>query len=83
MRICITVTGCAVHGRAFEDTIDMAVLASHARMLTVKVEGKQGVVNRCKFPAFGRVTGRAVVSELTVVMVILYMTGDTFLGGRF
>ena len=83
MRICITVTGCAVHGRAFEDTIDMAVLASHSRMLTVKVEGEQGVVNRCKFPAFGRVTGRAIVSELTVVMVILYMAGDTFLGGRF
>ena len=83
MRICITVTGRAVHGRAFEDTIDMAALTSHARMLTVKMEGKQGVVNRCKFPAFGRVTGRAVVSELTVVMVILYMTGDTFLGGRF
>ena len=79
MRICITVTGCAVHGRAFEDAIDMAVLASHSRMLTVKVEGEQGVVNRCKFPAFGSVTGRTVVSELTVVMVILYMTGDTFL----
>ena len=75
--------GCAVHGRAFEDTIDMAVLASHARMLTVKVEGKQGVVNRCKFPAFGRMTGRAVVPELTVVMVILYVAGDTLLGGRF
>ena len=83
MRIRITVTGRTVHGRAFEDTVDMAVLASHGRMLTVKVEGEQGVVNRCKFPAFGRVTGRAVVSELTVVMVILYMTGDTFLGGRF
>ena len=79
MRICIAVTGGAVHGRAFEDAIDMAVLASHARMLTVKVEGEQGVVNRCEFPAFGRVTGRAIVSELTVVMVILYMTGDTFL----
>ena len=83
MRICITVTGCAVHGRAFEDTVDMAALASHGRMLAIKMEGKQGVVNRCKFPTFGRVTGRAVVSELTVVMVILYMTGDTFLGGRF
>ena len=83
MRICITVTGRTVHGRAFEDTIDMAALTSHGRMLTVKVKGKQGVVNRCKFPAFGRMTGRAVVSELTVVMVILYVAGDTLLGGRF
>lgn len=83
MRICITVTGGTVHGRAFEDTVDMAAFASHGRMLTVKVEGEQGVVNRCKFPAFGRVTCRTVVSELTVVMVILYVTGDTFLGGRF
>ncbi len=32
MRIRITVTGRAVHGRAFKDTIDMTVLASHSRM---------------------------------------------------
>ena len=76
-------TGGTILRRAFEDAVDMTAFASHGRMLTVKVEGEQGVVNRCKFPTFGRVTGRAVVSELTVVMVILYVTGDTFLGGRF
>ena len=76
-------TGGTILRRAFEDAVDLATLTSHGRMLTIKVEGKQGVVNRCKFPAFGRVTGRAIVSELTVVMVILYVAGDTLLRGRF
>ena len=75
--------GRAVHGRAFEYTVDMAAFASYGRMFTVKMEGEQGVIHSRKVPAFGRVTGRAVVSELTVVMVILYVTGETFLGGRF
>ena len=40
VRICIAVTGGAVHGRAFEDTVDMAILASHCGMFTIKMEGE-------------------------------------------
>ena len=41
------------------------------------------MIHLCILPAFGRVTGRAVGSKLTVVMVIFLMAGDTFLGGCF
>ncbi len=41
------------------------------------------MIHLCILPAFGRVTRGAVGSKLTVVMVILCVTGDTFLGGCF
>ncbi len=40
MRICIAVAGGAVHGRAFEDAVDMAILASHCGMFAFKMEGE-------------------------------------------
>ena len=71
MRIGIAVTGGAVHGRAFEDTVDMTAFANHLCMFPVQMEGEQGVIHSCQFPAFGGVTGSTVGSKLTVVMVIL------------
>ena len=41
------------------------------------------MIHLCILPAFGRVTRGTVGSKLTVVMVILCVTGDTFLGGCF
>jgi hypothetical protein len=83
MRIGLAVAGGAVHGRAFEDAIHMTTLTSHRRMFAIEMEGEQGVIYCRKLPAFGRVTGGAVGSKLTVVMVIFLMAGETILGGRF
>ena len=83
MRIILRVTGTAVLRRAFEDSIDMAILAGHCRMFSIKMECEFGMVHLCILPAFGRVTRGTVGSELTVVMVIFLMAGDTFLGGCF
>ena len=70
MRIILRVTGTAVLRRAFEDSIDMAILAGHCRMFSIKMECEFGMVHLCILPAFGRVTRGTVGSELTVVMVI-------------
>jgi hypothetical protein len=80
--IILGVTGAAVLRCAFEDTVDMAFLACHRGMLTVKVEGKLGMIYFCQRPAFGRVTSGTVGSKLTVVMVIFCMTGETRLWSR-
>ncbi len=71
MRIGIAVTGSAVHGRAFEDAVDMTAFTYHLCMFPVQMEGEQGVIHSCQLPAFGGVTGSAVGSKLTVMMVIL------------
>ena len=71
MRIGIAVTGGAVHGRAFEDTVNMTAFANHLCMFPIQMEGEQGVIHSCQLPAFGGVTGSAVGSKLTVMMVIL------------
>ena len=80
MRIILRVTGTAVLRRAFEDTIDVTILAGHCRMFSIEMECEFGMVHLCILPAFGRVTRGAVASKLTVVMVILLMAGETCLG---
>ena len=77
MRVIFEMAGGAVLRRAFEDAVDMAFLASHYGMFAVKMEGEQGMIHLCILPTFGRVTGRAVGSKLTVVMVIFLMAGET------
>jgi hypothetical protein len=83
MRVVLAVTGSAIHGCAFEDTVNMTALASYGRMFPIKMEGEQGVIHCRKLPAFGRMTSGAVGSKLTIVMVVLRMTGETFLRGHF
>ena len=73
MRIILRMTGTAVLRRAFEDAIDMTILTGHCRVFSIKMECEFGMVHLCILPAFGRVTRRAVGSELTVVMVIFLM----------
>ncbi len=81
MRVILRMTGGAIHGRAFEDAALVTLLASNCCMFAVKMEGEFGMINFGILPAFGRVTGRAVGSELTVVTVILLMAGETRLWG--
>ena len=73
MRVILGMTGGTVLRRAFEDSIDMTILAGHCRMFSIKMECEFGMVHLCILPALGRVTRGAVGSELTVVMVIFLM----------
>ena len=53
MRVIRSMTGGTILWRAFEDAVDMATLTSHGRMLTVKMEGKLGMIYIGRFPTFG------------------------------
>ena len=53
MRVIRSMTGGTILWRAFEDAVDMATLTSHGRMLTVKMEGKLGVIYIGRFPSIG------------------------------
>ena len=79
MRVVIDMTGGAVHGSAFEDAVLMTVFASHGRMLTIEMKCEFGVIHMGRLPAIGRMTGRAILSKLAVVEIILLMTGIALL----
>ena len=83
MRVIRGVTGSTVLRRAFEDSVDMAILTGHSCMLTIKVEGKLRVVHFRRLPTFGRVTASALIAKLTFVSVILGMAGGTILRRAF
>ena len=77
MRIILGVTGTAVLRRAFEDAIDMATFAGNSRVLAIKLEGEFRMIDIGGFPAGWGMTRRAVGSKLTLVRIILGMTGST------
>ena len=52
MRVIRSMTGSTILRRAFEDAVDMTAFASHGRMLTVKMEGKLGMIYIGRFPTF-------------------------------
>ena len=79
MRVVINMTGGAVHGSAFEDAVFMTVFASHGRMFSIQMECKFGVIYMGGLPAIRRMTGRAILSKLAVVEIILLMTGIALL----
>ena len=49
-------------------------------MFSIEMESKLGMIHFGRFPTIGCVTCSAFGSKLTVVMVILFMTGETRLG---
>ena len=77
VRIILQMAGCAVLRRAFEQIVLMAARASHRRMFTDKREGKLGMIHLGGLPAFGRMAGGAIGSQLTLVRVIFQMAGST------
>lgn len=83
MGIVINVAGCAIHRRAFEDTILVTVFAVGFGVLTVQVEGKLGVVNRGRNPAGREMAGGAIGPQLTVMMIVLFVAGETRLRSCF
>ena len=52
-------------------------------MFPVQMERELRVIHCCRFPSSRQMTGCAVGSKLTVVMVIFLVTGDTRLGSGF
>ena len=82
VRVVLGVTRGAVLRRALEDSVDMTLLAGHRCMFPVKFEGELRVVDLGQIPAVGGVTGRAVGSKLTVVMVVFQVAGYARLRGR-
>ena len=82
VRVVLGVTRGAVLRRALEDSVDMTLLAGHRCMFPGKFEGKLRVVDLGQIPAVGGVTGRAVGSKLTVVMIVFQVAGDAALRGR-
>ena len=83
MRIVFCMTRGAVHRRAFEDTIFMATLTGNRGMLPVKFERELRMIHLCQFPALGSVTGNAIRSKLTLVMIILCVTREAILRRAF
>ena len=73
MRIILGMTGCTVHGRAFEDTVDMAVCTNHRRMFAIEMEGELGVVHFGRLPSIGAVTTFALIAKSAVMRIVLGM----------
>lgn len=80
MSIIIGVAGSAVHGRAFVNPIDVTILTGDRGVLSIQLERKLGMVNACGLPCVWRMARRTVRAELSIMEVILLMTGVTFLG---
>jgi hypothetical protein len=83
MSIIIDVTGGAVHRCAFEDAVLMATLAGNRGMLPVEMECKLGMIHSSRSPTSREMTGSTIRSQLTVVMVIFFVTGKTSLRRGF
>ena len=79
MRICVAVTRGAIHWRTFEDATLMTGITGYSSMLTIQVEGEQGMIHCRILPSFRRMAGGTVRPKLTIVVVICGMAGDTFL----
>ena len=69
--------------RAFELTVDMATRASNSVVRPVQFEGELGVIDRGRLPTVGRVTSRALRSQLTGVGIIVCMAGSAVLRRAF
>jgi hypothetical protein len=79
--ISLGMAGITILRRALEDVIDMTVLAGDVNMLTHQRESRQGMVKLCRGPALWRMAFTAVLPELPIMGVILFMAGEAILGG--
>ena len=77
VRIVIGMAGGAVHWRAFENAIDMATFTGNGGMFSIKLEGEFRMIDIGGLPAGRSMARRAVGSKLTLVRIILGMTGST------
>ena len=83
MCIVFCMTRGAILRRAFEDAVLMATLTGNRGMFPIQMERELRVVDCCRFPSSRQMTGCAIGSKLTVMMVIFLVTGDTRLRSGF
>jgi hypothetical protein len=83
MSIILGMARGAVHGRAFEDAVDMTTRTSNSGVFPVKVERELRVIYISRFPAGGRMAGCAISPKLPLVSIILLMAGETILRSGF
>lgn len=81
--VIVCVAGDAIHGRAFEDAIFMAVLACNRDMFADQLEGRQVVVKGRGFPTVGRVAGGTVCAEAPGMEVVFLVADVTVLRRGF
>ena len=79
--IILDMAGGTIHRRALEDTILMAILTGDGGVFTVKMERKFRVIYSCRFPTIGQMTCSTLCAKLTLVVIILCVTGETILRG--
>jgi hypothetical protein len=72
-----------IHGRAFEQIILMTICTGCCRMLSIKMECERGMIHLCRFPSIGSVTGTALSPKLTLMRIILGVTGTAVLRRAF
>ena len=63
--------------RALEDIIDVALSASHADVYASQLKGGQVVIKRSRFPGRGRMACGAILSQRSIVMIIVLVAGKT------
>ena len=81
--IVVAMTGIAILRRAFEDAVHMTTRASHAGMRARQLEGRKIMVKTGRLPGAGGMAGRAIRAELSLVVVVLLMTGIAILRRAF
>ena len=75
MRIIIRMAGGTIHWRAFEDTIDMTTCTINGSVPAIELEGKFRMIHHRRLPAIRRMTGCTQRSKLSIMSIILDMTG--------
>lgn len=80
--VILAMAGVTIHGRPFELAVDMAVLTSRLRVLTLEFERREVVIEGCRRPAIRRVALAAILSKTAFVWVIVPVTGRAILGGH-
>ncbi len=81
--IIAAVTGIAVLRRAFIHAILMAVCAGHVDMRTRQFKDRQIVVKGCALPGGCAVARSAIRTELSIVFIIVTVTGIAILRRAF
>ncbi|OIN88161.1 MAG: hypothetical protein AUJ21_11330 [Anaerolineae bacterium CG1_02_58_13] len=81
--VVLLMTGIAILRRAFINAVLMATRASHAGMRARQLEGRKIMVKTGRLPGAGGMAGRAIRAELSLVVVVLLMTGIAILRRAF
>lgn len=77
--VVLSVAGIAIRGRAFEDVVSMAGLASRIRVFPFEPERRKIVIELRRTPTLRRMTDRAIPSKLSLVRIVAEVTGTAIL----